>query len=435
MPELPDDLTARLRDEADRLDAAAPPITPADAGSASPAASTNRRWLPAAAAVIVLAGIGAAWLLLAGDDDEEQLIVPADPPTTTTTTTTVPPLDLLNSSMGIAVVSADDLTRIYDLDGTDLGTLPAPIEAINGPELLVTDPPSPVDPIDPAEVPEGCTSAYGGGGVRVALCGGAAHEVRTIDVIDATGEARRLTGPPFYEGDEDVPAQPYAGHWRWALPSPDGRWVLAQWSGECEVPEAFLTRTDGEGVPLELAPVPGGTRSKGLGWTEDGRAIIELGHAACGTTADQPGVYLLDPDTREMTLVVELAERDRAYVSREPAAMSPIARLLTRAQRELDLEYVLIPDGAAPVASFQGHAIDISGSAESADAPGGQTLPLLHGEATLLDGPADTVLSFVCSDERTWSLTWRDGEPREVDSMLLLAEALVPHLYCTLPPR
>jgi hypothetical protein len=432
MPEPSDDLLTRLRAEADRLDAAAPPVSSTDAGSTTPTPTSRSRWLPAAAVFVVLAGIGATWLLLSGDDDEEQLIVPADPPSTTTTTSTSLVDALFDVPIGIAVVPTEGPVRVLDLDGTQLGSVPAPVEALNGPELMLTEPPTPIDPIDPAEVPPGCTSAFGGGGVRVALCGGDPQRPTQVDVVDVTGSRITLHQEPL---DLEAPTGVRAGAWRWALPSPDGQWVLSQWSGECEVPEAFLISLAFDDRPIDLAPVPPWTTSRGLGWTEDGRAIIQLPHSNCGTTAEQPGVYLLDPDSRELTLVVELDQGERAYVWRTPDAMSPIARLLTRATTELDLEYVLIPDGAAPVASFEGHAIDVSGSAESAEVPDGQTLPLLHGEATLLDEPADTILSFVCGDDRTWSLTWRDGEPREVDSMLLLAEMLVPHLYCTLPPR
>ena len=38
---------------------------------------------------------------------------------------------------------------------------------------------------------------------------------------------------------------------------------------------------------------------------------------------------------------------------------------------------------------------------------------------------------FITHSRLDW---WDEGTP-EVDSMLLLAEQLVPHLYCTLPPR
>jgi hypothetical protein len=82
------------------------------------------------------------------------------------------------------------------------------------------------------------------------------------------------------------------GHWRWMQRSPRGSDVLAQWSGECEAPTAFLSQGG------ELRPVTGGTSIRGapesfaLGWTIDGRAVVLLPRGACGSSSDQPGVYL-----------------------------------------------------------------------------------------------------------------------------------------------
>jgi hypothetical protein len=94
-------------------------------------------------------------------------------------------------------------------------------------------------------------------------------------------------GAPVIDGDP-------VGHWRWARFSPDGTWVLAQWSGECEIPTAFMVRSDAR-VPL---PVTGewGLRhapeSIALGWTADGNAVIDLPAGSCGSGARRPGVYL-----------------------------------------------------------------------------------------------------------------------------------------------
>jgi hypothetical protein len=85
-----------------------------------------------------------------------------------------------------------------------------------------------------------------------------------------------------------------SGHWRWARPSPDGTWVLAQWSGECEVPRAFMVGSD-DGVP---EPVTGewglrhGPESIGLGWAPGGKALIDLPVGYCGGSAKRPGAYL-----------------------------------------------------------------------------------------------------------------------------------------------
>jgi hypothetical protein len=64
---------------------------------------------------------------------------------------------------------------------------------------------------------------------------------------------------------------------------------------------------------------------------------------------------------------------------------------------------------------------------------GPQPQPLGSGEATLHrgDNEIDRMLSFHCG-EFTWTIGWWEDEPAEVDSMLLLAEALLPRLACTL---
>jgi hypothetical protein len=447
MPDPTEDLTRRLRAEADRLDDAVPSISTADVRSGRAATPTSRRWLPAAAAVVILAGIGAAWLLTS-DDDPEQLIVPAEDATTTTTTATTTTLEETVDwdslpALGIAITTPGRPMRLLDLDGNDLGVMAEPTATLIGPtiDLPTTTPP---DPTDPAEVPDGCESAFAGGGVRVSLCGGEPQQPTQIDLVDASGERIRLSGVPF---DDTAPTGVRTGLWRWALPSPDGRWVLAQWSGECEVPEAFLTPTAGGGVPLHLDPVPAWTTSRGLGWTPDGRAIIELGDGACGSTAEVPGVYLLDPDTRDMTLVVELTEQDRAFVwNFAPPANVP-ERMLARALDELGLEACCgEPSHGGPAvtsgAVFEGAEIGINGvplGGALVDHDLIQTMPLLHGEANILDPPADALVDgvrveFGCGSV-IWVLSWwAEGQP-EVDSMLLLAEMLVPHLYCTLPPR
>ena len=85
-----------------------------------------------------------------------------------------------------------------------------------------------------------------------------------------------------------------AGHWRFALLSPDGNRVLAQWSGECEVPRAYVaTLQSGAPVPVtgEASRVP---ESFALGWTRGDRALVWLPAGACASGAEQPGVYGFD---------------------------------------------------------------------------------------------------------------------------------------------
>jgi hypothetical protein len=84
-----------------------------------------------------------------------------------------------------------------------------------------------------------------------------------------------------------------SGHWRFALPSPNGGTYLAQWSGECEVPTAYFARPRARPVPVVGPPVVEYVpESFGLGWTADGRAIVLLPQGACGGSMETPGVYL-----------------------------------------------------------------------------------------------------------------------------------------------
>ena len=84
------------------------------------------------------------------------------------------------------------------------------------------------------------------------------------------------------------------GRWRYAMRAPDSATVLAQWSGECEVPIAFFYTPSWDGPiavtgerRLEDAP-----ESFALGWTADSRAVVLLPTAACGSAFERPGVYL-----------------------------------------------------------------------------------------------------------------------------------------------
>lgn len=87
-----------------------------------------------------------------------------------------------------------------------------------------------------------------------------------------------------------------SGHWRFALLSPDGNRILAQWSGECEVPTAYIVFLQGGSpVPITGAATPLHTpESLVLGWTRGDRALVTLPQGACGSGADTPGVYAFD---------------------------------------------------------------------------------------------------------------------------------------------
>ena len=99
-----------------------------------------------------------------------------------------------------------------------------------------------------------------------------------------------------------------AGHWRFALLSTDGNRILAQWSGECEVPIAYLSTLQG-GAP---SPITGGAapedipESFALGWTRGGLAVAVLPYGACASGADLPGVYGFD-SAGSATLITTVA--------------------------------------------------------------------------------------------------------------------------------
>lgn len=122
----------------------------------------------------------------------------------------------------------------------------------------------------------GCAEVHGAGGVRVAVCGFDPQLPDEIGVIAPDGSSRRLSGR----------ADDHGGHWRWAVPSPDGRWVLAQWSGECEVPVAYPVEvTSGERRPV----VGEGAETMGVGWTRDGRAVVGLWPGSAASGGMSPG--------------------------------------------------------------------------------------------------------------------------------------------------
>ncbi len=82
-----------------------------------------------------------------------------------------------------------------------------------------------------------------------------------------------------------------SGRWAYALPGPNGL-VLAQWSGECEVPVAMFVAPGQQPIGVtgerRLSQVP---ESRALGWDGRGRAIVDLREGVCGTSFERPGIY------------------------------------------------------------------------------------------------------------------------------------------------
>jgi hypothetical protein len=83
---------------------------------------------------------------------------------------------------------------------------------------------------------------------------------------------------------------PGVGRWTYALPGPRGL-ILAQWSGECEVPNALFVSSGSppRAVTGELGLH--GPESQALGWDSRGRAIVYLEEGECGSSFARPGIY------------------------------------------------------------------------------------------------------------------------------------------------
>jgi hypothetical protein len=131
----------------------------------------------------------------------------------------------------------------------------------------------------------GCTPIGRNGDGLFVEC--SANGDRSLFAQGADGSRRRLVPP----------GSPH-GLWVGAFPSPDGKRLLLQLSDECETPYAELAPATGGKARLvtgqaKLADAP---ESFALGWTRDGRALVELPHGACGGGTDPAGVYAFAPD-------------------------------------------------------------------------------------------------------------------------------------------
>ena len=154
-------------------------------------------------------------------------------------------------------------------------------------------------------------------GLVVAGCGSRAEEAETSrgysamqsDVAVSAGSPRNYPGASRRDGlrVEGVARPGRLGRWLWEVSSPDGRWRLLQWSGECEIPSALVVRR-GRRRARELAP---GAESSALGWTTDNRAIVYVpADGACGAGDPEGGLLLIDPATGDREQIAEPVGRE-----------------------------------------------------------------------------------------------------------------------------
>ena len=133
-------------------------------------------------------------------------------------------------------------------------------------------------------IPKGCVLASRRAPRWILLCGKRTYGTLLPSSIEqlVDGRRRRITGPAHTN------AMGPAGYWVYVRV---GRArLLAQWSGECESPSAFMLagrKLRGLGAESD--------ESFALGWTRDGRAIVNFPQGACGGTfRSGPGVYALE---------------------------------------------------------------------------------------------------------------------------------------------
>jgi hypothetical protein len=156
-------------------------------------------------------------------------------------------------------------------------------------------------PQPPAARPDRCITAKAPG---FRLCGQPTEELRTTPstIRRRDGEGWRLLArAPKGSTVDGIPH----GHWAGAWLSLDGKTLLAQWSGECEIPIAFFVdAASGKKRPVTgEQDWTGAPESIALGWSDDGRARVRLTRGYCGGSKHPPGVYLIDPASGRLTPV------------------------------------------------------------------------------------------------------------------------------------
>ena len=222
---------------------------------------------------------------------------------------------------GFAVVAGERVT-LHDADGTAVaeGAFPAEAAALNVGGLEVREDSAGVvvtaiglTDYDLYGLPDGedCAVLDVSDGAVIETCQTAADQAFGQDLVVVTPDGNRRT----LASAEDVPgataAQPAVGSWRHAAVSPDGQWVAAQWSGECEAPSVYLIRLDdGTVLGADGGPVSEGTLASYsfLGW-DDGQALVATEHTECGAT-ESPGVDAVDPTAGTATRLLPLGTEE-----------------------------------------------------------------------------------------------------------------------------
>jgi hypothetical protein len=339
------DLFAALREHATVLERDAPAVTPAVARATATQVGSRRRWIAggalAAAALLVVVVV-----VVGRHDDQRVYVTPSSTSTTTSTSTSTVPTTPTTSlrwpatlptvladitdnlgnlpDSGVAVVDRTGKLTLYGSDGVPLpvaeGTARfsiAPPDRSAG--LVLTDGGSgtrvTMQSLDPQLVaPPDCATPIAGGGLVASIC----EDGQSIRVVDGSGQLQLTIGyPPLPRAPNGQPN----GHWRYAIPSPDGHYLAAQWSGECEKPTAFFIRRETDAGDT-FRTVTGDSQADDapesivVGWTPDGKMITELPFGSCGKGVANPGIHLIDRTVgNDVLLQREHSELDRLGVA------------------------------------------------------------------------------------------------------------------------
>jgi hypothetical protein len=122
-------------------------------------------------------------------------------------------------------------------------------------------------------------------GASVKLCTKPGRHLRTHLTVTHGGHQLRLPRhPPQLPG----------GNWQYGILSPNGQELLAQWSGECEVPQPYLVDVGtGNISPIGNVRALQAPEGYALGWTPAGAPVVDFPTAACGSGAKSAGVYVV----------------------------------------------------------------------------------------------------------------------------------------------
>lgn len=192
---------------------------------------------------------------------------------------------------------------------TNLVDLAARLSLMRG-EVLMARNGGPATPLDRAlargwRVPDDCHPFGRGRQALYLMCNwlgpSPGKPLPTIERLDRRGHRVVLARQPLHAYGMKLKA----GSWEAAALSPDGLTVLAQWSAECESPTAFFLSAAG-GAPRAVTgevDVRNAPESVALGWSNNGKAIVDLPEGGCGNGSTPPGVYLIDPMSGKRSLL------------------------------------------------------------------------------------------------------------------------------------